>query len=476
MKKSIILALSFISSCCLAEVQSSKILSKKGIFEQPINDKYSPVKFKIIADFSEILKRKIDAQNDMEDVEPMDASVVDPQLQQTLPIKIKARGNSILADNEANFPKLHIQIEDEVAIKNSIFAGTRKFRINTHISDQTTPTGLSSLGRLLGEQGPVREGLGYEIASLVGLIAPQTRLAEITYVDSKKKTEIIRKALLIETDGAIAKRNGAEKILDFNDAILTNGQRTVVDPDQAALFMTVHKLLGNEDFALKMYENQLETGSNRYLWNTFLLKTPNGKYLPVIYDLDLATIVTGRNAYTGTDKISKTFGLNTAENAEFAVRFAMLRQKLKLGDIRLAIQKIMQKKTQIIELIQSYPVDSKGRDLALGHLKRFEELAESTLQYNITTSADVRFYSKPNLRSKQKVQKISSNDEKPFPLRPGTPVKILNEDASFYYVEILDLHHDLPSGESKVGYILKTSAIGTELPEELLGYQDERDL
>lgn len=474
MRKLSLVASLFLSSIIYASPLYAQLFKSEFTAGTAATD-YTPIQFRLEADFKHVLELK--QQDDGMGENPaqlyVSAKLIDMQNHKTYSAQIKARGNSILTDPEVDFPKLKVEIEKEIDLTGSIFNGSRKFRMNTHISSQKTKDGRTTFGRLIGDNAPVREGLAYQIAKAMGLITPRVQLADVTYVDATQNKTEVHKALILETDGSLAKRYNGEEVIDFSE--VQTDQRTAVAPQEGALFMMVHKLLGNEDFALRMYEpDTMQTEKNRHLWNTFLVKLPNGTYRPVVYDLDLATIVTGRNTAAGKNFISKEFGLDSPEKAYFAAKFSLLRQKHPHTELVRAANTIVEKQNLIRELIQNYPVDQAGKDLALAHLDRFVQLARPLLEISVIASLDARFYSKANLKSKQKVGKISSEDDQPFPLRPGTPVKILGEENGFYKVVIIDGDQDLASGQNAIGYIEKSVKIYKELPIELVGYIDER--
>lgn len=440
------------------------------------NSQFEIFKFKISSDFGKALElKKNEDPNGESNAESEESSlfvpafVFDNKSQKTLQARIKARGNSILSDPRATFPKLKIEIADSEDLKGTDFQNNKKFRLNTHVSHSNAK--YTGYGRLIGNNNPFREGLAYRISEVLGLVAPITQFAEVTYFDQKQKKEFTNKALMLETDNKIAKRLNGQIINEFD----ASPGDLKVSPLQAARIMVFHKLIGNEDFSLKVYEKDvMQTGKYRAYWNTFLIKLQNNETVPVVYDLDLATIVTNRNAELGKKFINNEFDLRSAQEALFVSRFMKLRQKLKKEDLLIAINEIKSKQSQIIEVISQSPIDEKGKKIALNHLQIFLNNVDRCMSFDLITSEEVRFYSKPDGRSVQKT--IHSPSGGKAVLRPGTPIKVLNQTEDFYQVAILDIHQDLASGQSPIGYIKKTTPIAKDLSESLLGWLDERDL
>ncbi len=466
MKNTLVIISLFVPLCVHAQ---------STLFSTDPAQRFVPVKISVESDFKKALSAKKDADPYGEpDLSRLlvDATITDLQNNRSFGAKIRARGNSVLTDPEANFPKLKIEIEKAEEIDSTLFSGQRNFRINTHISDKITKTGLTTYGRLIGDNAPRREGLVYKLAESLGLITPLTRFAEITYKDAITEKVQTNQALIIETDKKIAQRYNGEIILDLSEITM----RPVVKPSEAALFFAFHKLIGNEDVALKMYEpNVMETENNRELWNTFLVKMNDGSVRPVVYDLDLATGVNGRNSVIGKEYLNKDFDLMKPETALFVTRFAKLRQKIADQNILAAVRLINSKMPQLREIIQASPVDNVGKKLILQHLELFRENAEKVLSLKIIAAEGVRFYRKADIKSGQKT-KVSREDDLSLPLRPGTPVKVLSEEGGFLKVAIMDIRKDLKESESAIGFIDKKSVIADTLPESLLGSLNASDM
>jgi len=431
------------------------------------------LKLKIESDFSKALslKQNVDPFADTVPSLFVPATLQMSGINRTFKAEIKARGNSVLIDPEVTFPKLKIEISDDENLTGTPFDKQRNFRINTHLADVKQSRNSELTGRLLGDLSPIRENLAYTIARFFGLAAPQTQLAQVTYVDTQTHGSSDHVALLIETDKKIAKRLKSEIVDTFGP----QGAQIKVSSQDAALFMTYHALVGNADYSLKVHEKDLmETEKNRYYWNTFIIKTETGSYVPVVYDLDLATIVTQKQIEMGSQFKFTEFGLQDAKQAYFFSRYAKLRQKLSDADLLKAFNYVNSRLDQLKNIVSTSGLDAQTKSNALEHFEYFAKYYTQAMTSKVIAVADMHFYEKANLKSKKKTI-LSKSDNKALPLRPGTPIKILAEEGDFYKVAILDINGDLQQNQSSVGYI-KKSAVGDHVSDDLLGWQDERDI
>lgn len=198
-----------------------------------------------------------------------------------LPIDLRVRGNSSL--QECPFPKLKLKVSRE-ARQGTPFADAREINIATHCAEG----GEGPVGRLRHETATFREGLAYEAMATLGFTTPRVRRARIHYVDTTDPGPdgdggwiLTRKALLIENVEVLGERLGGRALSDEEIEALRNAK---LDPQLIADLRLLHALLGNWDYALSL------TGEE--LWNTAVIAFPDGRFLPVAGDFDLASWVT----------------------------------------------------------------------------------------------------------------------------------------------------------------------------------------
>ena len=124
------------------------------------------------------------------------------------------------------------------------------------------------------EQYILREHLVYKLSNIVLERSFRTRLATVTYVDSKTgKPVTTRAGMLLEDDDDVARRMGG-RIIDLERLVFTD-----IDLDPLLKMMVFEFMIGNTDFSIFA------------LHNVVLIQTPDKKMYPVPYDFDLSALV-----------------------------------------------------------------------------------------------------------------------------------------------------------------------------------------
>jgi hypothetical protein len=383
----------------------------------------------------------------------------------------RARGNSSLVPTEAQFPKLKIEIADTEDLKGTLFQGARNFRINTHVNtnpkEKYTPN-----GRLNSEVVPWRENLAYQLAETLGLSTPARRLARIHYIDQGSKTEFTRNAMLIETDKKIGERIGATQIEEY---IYSQDEKTGLDSLTAAIYLSFHKMIGNEDVDLRVNEKAI-AGSDFYrpLYNAMVFEYPNKERTPVVYDLDFSSAVAGYELFKNGSFNNEHFNLLQRETSMFATRFAVLRQKLPHAAMVQAVAFIKSRKDRLYQTVNTAQVDEEGRKLAIKHLDNFFATVDAVMSYQVIAQTEVAFYENSNATgSRLRIEPFS--EEEPY-LRPGTPVIVLGKEKGLLKIAILDINSDLQDPAKHIGYIKENTKLSNVLLDDLTAIIDQRSL
>jgi hypothetical protein len=199
-----------------------------------------------------------------------------------LPVELRVRGNSSL--QECPFPKLKFKLDREHRV-GTPFADAREIKIGTHCAEG----GEGPVGRLRDQRAAFREALAYEAMATLRFTTPRIRRAVITYFDTSEGSEgretgwqVTRHAFLLEDIEVLAERLGGRALSDEEIGKLTDARLDKVLITELHL---LHALLGNWDYQLSV--------DGRWLWNTEVIAFPDGSYLPVPGDFDLASWVTG---------------------------------------------------------------------------------------------------------------------------------------------------------------------------------------
>lgn len=381
-------------------------------------------------------------------------------------VKVRARGRTSIYLDDVDFPKLRVEVSKQENLSDTIFSGSAKMRVNTHLNNHPQSE-YTKQGRLNGEKPVYREALAYEIANSLGLAIPGIRRATINYIEQEQK--LTRKALIVEANKSMSKRFQAKEVDEFE---FSQQEKTRLEPTTAALFFLFHAMIGNEDVKLRVYEEpKPQTDFYRPIDNTFIFEK-NKIEFPVVYDLDLGSIITSLKPLNESAWKIPEFGLMTGLEGRLAYLLAALRGKLGLSEITEALQIIKSRTPQTKKVISDSLVDEEGRKLAQDHIAAFQKVAPRWLNWPIIVKKGIHFYESPTGKTLTKTDPIT---EEPCHLRIGTPVQIIEERGNWVKVAIIDFKMELQNSTQYIGWIEK-EGIGEEVPQYLLGIVEPRDL
>src|SRR5262245_59065495 len=234
----------------------------------------------------------------------------------SIPIKIGARGHVRRMSQTCNFVPLRLEFPDE-GLKGTPFEGrSDTLKLVTHCQNSKE-----------SDQYILREFLAYKISNIMLERSFRSRLATVTYVDSKSgKTLMTRNGMLLEDDGDVARRMGGRTVsvqrLAFKD----------LEIEPLTQLMVFEFMLGNTDFSIFA------------LHNVVLVQTPDSKLHPVPYDFDLSGFV--RPPYAVGDR---RLGLKSVDERLYR---GPCRTKEELDTV---FSKFKAKKDEIMSTINSQP-------------------------------------------------------------------------------------------------------------------------
>lgn len=276
-----------------------------------------------------------------------------------LPISLRVRGNSSL--QECPFPKLKLKIAKDDRL-GTPFADAREIDIGSHCAEGGTGT----VGRLRDERAVYREALAYDVMREVGFVGPRVRRALIEYHDSSLADPtgesavgwtLRRQALLMEDAEVVGERLGGRAL---DDSEIANLKEARFDPALVAGLRLLHALLGNWDYALS------ETGEG--LWNTEVLVQPDGSFIPMAGDFDLASWVTDRVRLNAPHDYRPEL---PALEREMYFQVEAVRQRTGVVAFDTATTRFREKRAALEQLIRSAAVDDAGRRNIQNHLSTF---------------------------------------------------------------------------------------------------------
>lgn len=496
--KKILLTMALIFSIELAISQSSNAepLSKP---EESLWSQSDPLQFTLEANFT-LLRKKADGGK-WDDVD-----WDDPKANKTdggfltianssnelirVPVTVRARGRSSLIPGELEFPKLKVTVnkDDQPMLNETAFNLIKSFRINTHVTNNENindpEQARTEKGRLRSENSPLREQSAIILARTLGLLTPNTRLASINYIEIPQNQSVVKKALLIESNSSIKKRLKGDPV---SQEEFSKFKIVPVDPKEGALFHLFHKIIGNDDVGLHIYESsKMTTEKNRPLFNTELYHLPDGTYRPLVYDLDLSTWVSGFELLNPNFYQNHTFKFKDGNLSIMAHHLFALRMRIPHKSILGAIEKTKQLKSELYKVIEEardkQHIDPLGYENAKAHLDSYFSVVDDVMKTPVFGSKKVKFYHDVK-GTKSGLVPDPSTGEDSF-LRIGTPIKIIEEVKGMYKVSIIDTAWDVNynssighGNPSTTGYIAKKDfKLIDFLVESDVGLLDGRDM
>ena len=192
----------------------------------------------------------------------------------SLPISIKRRDGWRALEANCQVPTIFVRFSD-VDTAGTLFEGETTLALTSHCgktlatdSDRSRPM-PDEFESYVGN-----EYLGYRLYNLVTDISLRVRFIKITYANPEDpRRDFTRNAFFAEHIEKLADRMGAQLLpaTHFDPAALDTKAA-----DQMALF---NFMVGNTDWSIEKQEN------------VFLLRFPDSRDVPVIYDLDMSGLV-----------------------------------------------------------------------------------------------------------------------------------------------------------------------------------------
>lgn len=148
----------------------------------------------------------------------------------TIPVKLRTRG--IFRLRTCSFPPIRIDFPSH-EVTGTPFAGQNRLKLATHCQ-----------GGASFERNLLKEYSLYRVLNVVTDTSYRVRLAHVTYVDSARADTVVRYGFLIESEGELAGRIGAE--------VVTQGQVVdyITEPSYMTLVAVYEYLIGNTDWSV----------------------------------------------------------------------------------------------------------------------------------------------------------------------------------------------------------------------------------
>jgi hypothetical protein len=381
-------------------------------------------------------------------------------------VRISLRGHTSRRETECDFPKLKVAFPERTGGKIPLFAGLNSIKLGTHCGEAPDGTLTPKYGRLANEHSPIREAFVYRLLAAVEVPTLLARRARVTYRDTAEaggagRQSLVRNALVIEDqDDAVRRVGGTREIVEtsFSNA------RDQLTPADTVRLAFAEALIGNFDWCLKMTPDDTYRCDARHaLWNIVAADRGGGRIVPMIYDFDVAGIVTGRHLWF-KDTFTRAFAPSASE-AEIDVIAQLQRARALFArrDLDQARAAFVARKPQAFQALTAADLDPDGAAVATRYLESFYAQIES----------DDNFY-RPVVRT-PKTQAYTAADGAPacgsrstVPI--GTPVSPpLQRSGERVQVMLLDAfwHWTGTAGCQAIrrGPVwIDASAIGTDFP------------
>ena len=351
-------------------------------------------------------------------------------------VRITLRGNTSRRDTECAFPKLKVQFPK--GHRPEAFGGLGSIKIGTHCGEAPDEGVTVKFGRLPNEHSPVREVFVYRLLETLGVPTLKARPAAITYVYTDAKPgqtppqdqPLLRQAMIVEDTEAAIKRLGADR--DIGEKAFTNARAQFTAADTARLALA-EALIGNFDWCLKMTPDDTYRCDARHpLWNVSAAVTSSGTARPIMYDFDVAGIVTGRHPWF-KDVFNQAFAPSkSAAETEVLAQVQRTRTLFSRSELDAARAAFVNRKADAYRALDGASLDGAGRTIARQYLDAFYRAIESDDAFYrpVVTAADARLYASEN-------GDVVCSSRGPTP--PGTPVsEPLQTRGTLMQVLVLD--------------------------------------
>ncbi len=229
----------------------------EGPREGKIFEGEAPLRFTLEADFSQLEE---DREQEVEE-RPGRLILAGGEVDASIPVKVKTRGNFRLRDYICPFPPLRLNLPTD-SLQGTVLEGQDKLKLVTHCRDRDDY-----------EQNVLEEYLAYRIYGLITDVSFRVQLALITYQDTSGKNDpTSRLGFLIEDEDALAARLGGE----FLEVAAARPDDFVLD--QAGKMYLFQYLIGNVDWSTVRFHN-------------VKLVRVGFEYFPIPYDFDFSGFV-----------------------------------------------------------------------------------------------------------------------------------------------------------------------------------------
>jgi hypothetical protein len=174
--------------------------------------------------------------------------------------------------------------------------------------------------------------------------------------------------LLEGTEAAVHRVGGGREI---GEKEFTTAQARFKPSDTARLAFA-EAMIGNFDWCLKMTAADAYRCNARHpLWNVVAAELDTGKAVPLIYDFDVAGIVSGRHPWF-RDVFSTDFRRSSSEpEIEVIAQLQRTRSLFTRSELDAARAEFIARKQKVYQVLDAATLDPEGREIARRYLDSF---------------------------------------------------------------------------------------------------------
>jgi hypothetical protein len=424
--------------------------------------RYEAVELRLTAPFADLLA-KSDATSDYA-VDGTLTYTADDGREVTIDgIHVSVRGNTSRQDTECTFPKLKLHFPKSPGLDASIFKGAERLKIGTHCGEEADEQLSHKYGRLANEHAVTREAFVYRLLDVLGVASLKARPARITYEDPAAGTApLVRNAMLLEDTNEAMKRFHASREITMEQ--FGSAKRDLAESDTVTLAFA-EAMMGNFDWCLRLSpDDTYRCDAKKPLWNIAALARDDGTVVPLIYDFDLAGMVTGSHVWFG-DVLNESFSASKSRiEVEVVSQIQHTRSLFPRAQLDAARQRFLSRKPEALRALHESHVDARGNVYIEAYLKAFFD----------AIATDEAFYPPVVVAAHTTAYTAASGSTVVCPnaatIPVGTPVSAPTErSGSRVHVQVLDaLWHWTGDRKCdavrKEGVWIDESAIGTRYP------------